>query len=79
MTMFQGKEKTVMNKQTNRDADKQIGALTDLALANEQAEQIKGGRTGNAGNDVLVGGSGRDVLLGGGGLDILIANTGGDR
>ncbi len=56
-------------------------SLTDLPVADEQAEQTTGGtiQRSGFGNDVLLGGSGRDVLLGGAGLDVLIGNTGGDR
>jgi hypothetical protein len=32
-----------MNKQANRDADKQVESLTDLTLTTEQTLQTKGG------------------------------------
>ena len=55
----------------NDEVNHQADALTDLAVADEQADETKGGaiQRGGAGDDVLIGGFGSDWLSGGTGRD----------
>ncbi|MEW6127888.1 MAG: hypothetical protein AB1757_12690 [Acidobacteriota bacterium] len=60
----------VKEKTKNDRSNFQMDALTDLPVAEGQAEETKGGvLRGDGGRDVLIGGWGQDWIVGGTGRD----------